>query len=280
MRRALFTSVACSLICLLFAPVGAADTYMVEGGQTLSEIAAVHGVTIDDLAQANNIVDVDFVMAGTVLTIPGHEGVYVVQAGDTLDAVAGQFGTSASALAQRNGIADPNFVVVGQRLSVPGASGFVTQADNVVGDPPADVPVPDPASRSDIEGALVEWAGRNGIDADLAKGLAWHESGWHQDVVSSSGAVGVMQLMPSAAVHASIDLIGVATLDRYDMVDNVRMGVRYLRQLLVNFEGDERLALASYYQGERAVREIGVYPESERFVANVLANRESFAQAG
>ena len=49
--------------------------------------------------------------------------------------------------------------------------------------------------------------------------------------------------------------------------------VLYLRHLLHAFRGNERLALAAWYQGERAVREHGVYPESKPFVANVLALR-------
>jgi soluble lytic murein transglycosylase-like protein len=121
------------------------------------------------------------------------------------------------------------------------------------------------------------WSRRNGIDAALAKAVAWHESGWQQDVISGAHAVGVMQLIPSAADHISHHLIGV-DLDAYVLEDNVRMGVRYLRQLLEHFDGDERLAVAAYYQGEQAVREIGVYAESELYVANVMANRDYFAR--
>ena len=45
----------------------------------------------------------------------------------------------------------------------------------------------------------------------------------------------------------------------------------YLMHLLVAFDGDERLALAGWYQGERAVREHGLYQETDPFVADVLA---------
>jgi soluble lytic murein transglycosylase-like protein len=241
-------------------------------GETLSAIAAHYGVGIDEVAAANNIADEDFVIAGTVLTIPGHEATYVVQEGDTLAALARAYGTTVTELAARNEIADPNLVVIGQPLKVPASSqaGLAAAAASSARTPPP------PASRSEIEAALDYWADRNGIDPNLAKGLSWHESGWQQDVVSSTGAVGVMQLMPEASDHISRNLIGV-DLDPDAVDDNVRMGVRYLRQLLVNFDGDERLALASYYQGERAVRTYGVYQESERFVANVLANRDYFA---
>ena len=44
-----------------------------------------------------------------------------------------------------------------------------------------------------------------------------------------------------------------------------------LNHLLDRFNGDQRLALAAWYQGEKAVREHGVYAETKAFVANVLA---------
>jgi LysM repeat protein len=251
----------------------------IRAGETLSDIAARHGVRVEALASANNIADTNLVIAGTVLSIPGGTETYVVNEGETLERVADRAGSTVGELAQENGIADPNLLVAGQRLVVPvseRAGVFSASSDGVVV-PAVPGPVPPSVPKEDIEAALVRWAGRNGVDSSLAKGLAWHESGWHQNVVSSTGAIGVMQLEPAASAHVSNDLIGHPGLDPMVMEDNVRMGVRYLRQLLANFDGDERLALASYYQGERAVREIGVYSESERFVANVLANRQLFA---
>ena len=44
-----------------------------------------------------------------------------------------------------------------------------------------------------------------------------------------------------------------------------------LRHLLRRFDGDTRLAIAAWYQGEKAVRERGLYDETKTFVANVLA---------
>ena len=54
---------------------------------------------------------------------------------------------------------------------------------------------------------------------------------------------------------------------------DVEVGVLYLKHLLNAFGGDERLALAGWYQGERAVRKHGTYKVSKPFVANVLALR-------
>ena len=52
---------------------------------------------------------------------------------------------------------------------------------------------------------------------------------------------------------------------------NVQVGMAYLKHLLDNFGGDKKLALAAWYQGEKAVRDNGVYAETKQFVANVLA---------
>jgi soluble lytic murein transglycosylase-like protein len=56
---------------------------------------------------------------------------------------------------------------------------------------------------------------------------------------------------------------------------NVRVGVVYLRQLLREFNGSERLALAAWYQGPESVRRRGLLHETKVFVANVLALEQS-----
>ena len=50
---------------------------------------------------------------------------------------------------------------------------------------------------------------------------------------------------------------------------NVEAGVRYLRWQLDQFHGDVRLALSGWYQGARAVREIGIYDDTKLFVSIV-----------
>jgi soluble lytic murein transglycosylase-like protein len=55
---------------------------------------------------------------------------------------------------------------------------------------------------------------------------------------------------------------------------NVRVGVAFLDHLLDTFRGNERLAVAAYYQGPKAVKERGLFGETEQFVANVLALKQ------
>jgi soluble lytic murein transglycosylase-like protein len=95
------------------------------------------------------------------------------------------------------------------------------------------------------------------------------ESGFQQDVVSSVGAIGVMQLLPETWEFVDTVLLGLRTPRTYQ--GNVRAGVRYLRWQLDQFDGNVRLALAGWYQGARAVRQHGVYRETRAFVRVVLA---------
>ncbi|HET6623042.1 MAG TPA: lytic transglycosylase domain-containing protein, partial [Gaiellaceae bacterium] len=89
-----------------------------------------------------------------------------------------------------------------------------------------------------------------------------------QDVVSSVGAIGVMQLLPETWEFVDVVLLGERTARTYQ--GNVRAGVRYLRWQLDEFGGNVRLALAGWYQGARAVREIGLYEDTKLFVRVVL----------
>ena len=76
----------------------------------------------------------------------------------------------------------------------------------------------------------------------LARATAWMESGFQQSVVSNVGAIGVMQLLPGTWAWVDQMLLGTTTPRTYDW--NIRAGVRYLRWLLDQFNGDRRLALA------------------------------------
>jgi soluble lytic murein transglycosylase-like protein len=120
-----------------------------------------------------------------------------------------------------------------------------------------------------VRGAIDYWSRAYRVDPKLARALAWMESGFQQDVVSSVGAIGVMQLLPETWEFVDTVLLGTRTPRTYE--GNVRAGVRYLRWQLDQFDGNVRLALAGWYQGARAVRERGLYNETKEFVRIVLA---------
>ena len=104
------------------------------------------------------------------------------------------------------------------------------------------------------------------IDKNLLIAVAQTESGIKADAVSSAGAVGVMQLMPTTAKS-----LGVT--DSYDAEQNIMGGAKYLSQLLTEFDGNTELALSAYNGGASRVKENGsVLSYTEGYVNKVLEN--------
>ncbi len=98
-----------------------------------------------------------------------------------------------------------------------------------------------------------------GLDTALVKAIVAVESGYDPAAVSTKGAVGLMQVLPETG-----ERYGVAADARRTVADklmdpglNVRIGARYLADLLKLFAGDRTLALAAYNAGEQAVRQYG-----------------------
>lgn len=115
---------------LLFALAASAGTYTVRRGDTLGGIAKRHGVGLTALAAANGIGDVDHIVEGRVLSIPGSPApaaapvvaLHRVSRGETLGAIARRVGITVSSLMSLNGIADPNRIREGQILKVGGGA--------------------------------------------------------------------------------------------------------------------------------------------------------------
>jgi hypothetical protein len=178
---------------------------------------------------------------------------HVVQPGESFFSIAQRYHVSPWRLAHENGYRLDGVIVPGVRLRLPvGAST-----------------VPMPEDRDAVRASLVRWSAAYGVDPKLARALAWMESGFQNHVVSSVGARGVMQLLPETWDFIETVVFGEQVPDTAD--GNVRVGVRYLRWQLDEFGGDVRLALAGWYQGARAVREVGLYDDTKEFVRIVLA---------
>lgn len=110
-------------------------------------------------------------------------------------------------------------------------------------------------------------AQRYGVDPKLAVAVAQTESGLSSEVVSSAGAVGVMQLMPGTAKE-----LGVHNIN--DARENIDAGVRYLKQMLGAFNGDAAKAVAAYNAGPQAVMNyngVPPYSETKAYVAKVMS---------
>jgi tetratricopeptide (TPR) repeat protein len=95
------------------------------------------------------------------------------------------------------------------------------------------------------------------IDPYLVTAIIRQESGWDDSIVSSAGAVGLMQIMPeeSAALGraAGFDR-NITRSDLFDPLVNIRVGAAEIRQKLNSMNGSRPLALASYNAGEGPVR--------------------------
>ena len=123
--------------------------------------------------------------------------------------------------------------------------------------------------KAGVRGTIDYWSRFYAVDPELVRAVAWWESGFDNSVVSSAGARGVMQVTPATWDYVETVLVGRRI--PHTTSGNVRVGVAFLRQLLRAFRGDVRLALAAYVQGPRSVRRHGLFRETERYVAGVLA---------
>lgn len=166
------------------------------------------------------------------------------------------------------------------------------EAPDVVGETARSVPGSDspaaatsrpalvPAGRDHLRPILRRYALENSLPPDLVMALAWRESSWRAGVVSTAGAVGVMQLMPSTVTFTSRTLLDLGSdLDPRNATANIRMGTRFFAHLVEVYGGSYRRALIAYNQGVTALRTKGTYPGAERFAERVLALRSEFENA-
>ncbi|WP_231038599.1 lytic transglycosylase domain-containing protein [Pectinatus haikarae] len=117
-----------------------------------------------------------------------------------------------------------------------------------------------------IEEMIQKAAVKYGVDAKLLSAVAETESNYNAEAVSSAGAVGVMQLMPNTASE-----LGVT--NPYDAQQNIEGGAKYLKELLNDFGGNVREAVAAYNAGPQAVKKyqgVPPYAETQNYVSHVL----------
>lgn len=121
--KTLITSLAVCGGILLGADTTEADaTYTVKSGDTLSNIAERTGQSVSDLAQKNNISDINHLSVGQVIEIAdtSENGTYTVKSGDTLSGIAEKYGTTVDRLMQLNHLSS-DFLVVGEQIVTVGS---------------------------------------------------------------------------------------------------------------------------------------------------------------
>jgi soluble lytic murein transglycosylase-like protein len=294
---ALFAALAAS------STAGASVPHTVQPGETLWSIAAANNFTTNALAAANGLSANTQVVLGSTIRIPseaeaasalaGAEGEgpsessgttsavqttaaprpmggYLVQPGDSLSAIASRAGVSTNQLAWMNGIDPAGTLLSGTALKLPGATTTTTTAQPQHVAQAAPYATPGHTTSSEISSI----AAQHGVPGSLASAVAWQESGFNNGMVSSANARGVMQVMPGTWQWVEQHLSG--PLDPSSPADNVKAGSLYLRQLLRDTGGNERMAVAAYYQGLGSVQSQGLLPETQRYVDNVMALRGRF----
>lgn len=108
-----------------------------------------------------------------------------------------------------------------------------------------------------ITNAINLSAQKYNLDPNLIKAVIRQESDFDQYSLSSSGAQGLMQLMPGTAE-------GLGVNDAWNIEENIDGGSRYLAEQLKDFDGNITLALAAYNAGPGSVRKYnGVPPYAE-----------------
>jgi soluble lytic murein transglycosylase-like protein len=125
--------------------------------------------------------------------------------------------------------------------------------------PSAAVPASYPTG---INEAVERIAAEHSLPPQLIHSVIKVESNYNAHAVSSKGALGLMQLIPSTARRFGVS-------DAFNPIENIQGGAKYLRYLLDLFDGSYSLALAAYNAGEAAVARYGGIPpfaETQNYV--------------
>lgn len=211
--------------------------YTVRSGDTLSGIAARHGVSMAALLKVNRLANANHLSIGQKLRVPGKKA----SSASSADTFAGRtYSSSIVGAANRN------------RDTL--AHSFVP-------------------SRSQTRDMIIATARRHGVDPTLALAVAWQESGWNQRQVSVANAIGVMQVIPSSGEWAS--QMSGQKLNLMRTQDNITAGVVILRSLTRSAKNVDQ-AIAGYYQGLYSVQHHGMYADTKVYVKAIKAHRSRF----
>lgn len=121
--------------------------------------------------------------------------------------------------------------------------------------------------RMEFQRIINQAAKENNLDPTLISAVIEQESGFNPNAVSSSGALGLMQLMPRTA-HA----MGIK--DPLNPTENIKAGTKYLSSLLNRYQGNVVLALSAYNAGPENVKKFkGVPPfkETRNYIKGVIS---------
>jgi soluble lytic murein transglycosylase-like protein len=113
------------------------------------------------------------------------------------------------------------------------------------------------------------YADHYGVPRALVHAIIVQESNWNPQALSNKGAAGLMQLMPATAGMYLVR-------NRFSVTDNLSGGIRYLADLMTEFRGEMRLAVAAYYCGSHRIARQRLYYGDPDVVSYVEAVRRRY----
>ena len=114
---------------------------------------------------------------------------------------------------------------------------------------------------------FIEASQKYGVSYDLLTAMAEQESSFNPDAVSRSGAMGIMQIMPTTAGELGLE-------HPFDAYENIMAGAKYIAQKLKQYNGNVDKALAAYNAGSSVVDMydgVPPYGETQSYVKNIKA---------
>ena len=200
-----------------------------------------------------------------------HIKVHTVRPGESATELAVRYHAWTAELIAHNHLGPAATLTAGQRIEIPVVTAAVrrdrpdrrTRADS---QQHRETRPSTPRQR--VRAAIVRGSRQRGVDPQLSLAVSWQEAGWRMHHVSSAGAVGAMQVLPSTARW--MELYVGRDLKPRRLRDNVATGVTLLDILAAETVSRAR-QVGAYYQGLGAVHRHGLYDDTREYVDNVLA---------
>ena len=148
---------------------------------------------------------------------------------------------------------------------------LIPKSDKIKLDINSNMPIIEPSNSSlkridKFENLIGEASNNFGVDKNLIKSVILAESAGNEKAISSAKAKGLMQLMDSTAEYLGVQNV-------WDAKENIMAGTKYLAEMLRQYNGDVKLALAGYNAGPGNVQKYNGIPpfeETRNYIARVI----------
>ena len=114
-----------------------------------------------------------------------------------------------------------------------------------------------------FKNAVLKGSQKNNIPSWLTMGLIRQESRFNKKIISSAGAIGLMQILPRTALEINNNARIKINLVNPD--ENIKLGTKYLSNLMKRFNGSIPISLAAYNAGPSRAKK---WKANKRHVGN------------